>query len=450
MSGLAAGIRLAHFGQNVCVLERHTTIGGLNSFYRLRDRNYDVGMHAVTNYAPPGSKVGPLSRVLRQLRFRWADFDLRPQLESLVAFPGKRLRFSNDFGLFVEQIAAEFPRQIDNFQRLLKRINDHDDIPLEQQSLSARQVLGEYITDPQLIDMILCPLMFYGSATARDMDYHQFVVMFKSIFLEGFCRPLQGIRPILKALVRKFKAQGGQLRLRAGVKSIELDGDRAVGVVLDNGEEIQADQVLSSAGYVETMDLCEGQQQAVVKEDTGDVTFVEGQLVVDCQPADLGQHETIIFYCDSDRFYYESPEQPCDLRSGIICCPNNFQYDEPLPEGIVRLTALANADYWMSLPEDEYLRQKANWFAKMTEAAQAYIPNYTGKVLDTDVFTPKTIRRFTGHINGCVYGSPRKRLDGRTHLKNLFLCGTDQGYLGIVGSMFSGVTIANLHLLNRT
>ena len=35
MSGLAAGIRLAHFDQKVCILERHTTIGGLNSFYRL-------------------------------------------------------------------------------------------------------------------------------------------------------------------------------------------------------------------------------------------------------------------------------------------------------------------------------------------------------------------------------------------------------------------------------
>ena len=48
MSGLAAGIRLAHYDRSVCVLERHYTIGGLNSFYRLRGRDYDVGLHAVT------------------------------------------------------------------------------------------------------------------------------------------------------------------------------------------------------------------------------------------------------------------------------------------------------------------------------------------------------------------------------------------------------------------
>jgi phytoene dehydrogenase-like protein len=30
-SGLAAGVRLAHYGQKVAILERHYTIGGLNS-----------------------------------------------------------------------------------------------------------------------------------------------------------------------------------------------------------------------------------------------------------------------------------------------------------------------------------------------------------------------------------------------------------------------------------
>ena len=63
MSGLAAGIRLAYYDQKVCVLERHYTIGGLNSFYRLRGRDYDVGLHAVTNFTPKGARKGPLARL---------------------------------------------------------------------------------------------------------------------------------------------------------------------------------------------------------------------------------------------------------------------------------------------------------------------------------------------------------------------------------------------------
>ena len=59
MSGLAAGIRLAYYDQRVCILERHYTIGGLNSFYRLRGRDYDVGLHALTNITPKGAKTRP-------------------------------------------------------------------------------------------------------------------------------------------------------------------------------------------------------------------------------------------------------------------------------------------------------------------------------------------------------------------------------------------------------
>ena len=90
MSGLAAGIRLAYYDQRVCLLERHYTIGGLNSFYRLRGRDYDVGLHALTNFTPKGAKTGPLARLLRQLRLKWDDFAIAPQLGSQIAFPSAR------------------------------------------------------------------------------------------------------------------------------------------------------------------------------------------------------------------------------------------------------------------------------------------------------------------------------------------------------------------------
>ncbi|MEC8509730.1 MAG: phytoene dehydrogenase, partial [Planctomycetota bacterium] len=68
-------------------------------------------------------------------------------------------------------------------------------------------------------------------------------------------------------------------------------------------------------------------------------------------------------------------------------------------------------------------------------------------VIDSDMFTPNTIRRFTWHDNGAVYGAPEKILDGSTDWQNLYLCGTDQGYVGIVGSIMSGLTIANRYCL---
>ena len=446
MSGLSAGVRLAYYEKNVCILERHTTVGGLNSFYRLRKRNYDVGLHAVTNYAEPGSKGGPLSKLLRQLRMRWEDFDLRPQLHSSIAFPDCTLRFTNEFSLFLDQIASAFPQQIDGFRRLLKVIDEHDALNLSRAAASARKVVSEYVTDPLLVDMIFCPLMFYGSATPRDMDFSQFVIMFKSIFYEGFGRPFDGIRLILKKLVRHFKSLGGHLKLRAGVSEIVQRNGKAQAVVLDDGTEITANNVLSSAGAAETMRLVDPSAPISAPE-PGDISFVESISVLDCEPSSLGHKDTIVFYNDADSFNYERPNAPVDLRSGIICSPNNFDYSRPLEDGRIRITALAEPDYWLGLPEEDYQQRKMEWNDRILESAIRHIPDFRANVIDTDVFTPRTIQRFTGHVNGCVYGAPEKFVNGQTPVGNLYLCGTDQGFLGIVGAMLSGITIANRYLL---
>lgn len=450
LSGLAAGIRLAYYEKRVCILERHTTIGGLNSFYRLRGKNHDVGLHAVTNWRPAGSRTGPLSKLLRQLRLGWEDFDLAPQCGSVIAFPDVRLRFTNEFADFEQQIGEAFPEAVDGFRRFVTHLDGLDLFDSDPRETSARAVAASFINDPLLVEMLFCPVLFYGSPTPNDCDVRQFAIMFRALYQEGFGRPRDGVRPILKALTRKYKSLGGELRLRAGVKRLLQDGCRVTGVELDNGDLLEADNVLSSAGSAETQNFLDGPEIEWPggAPEAGVLSFVETISILDCEPADLGMGETIIFFNDSPTFRYEPPEVPVDVRSGIFCVPNNYQYDTPLADGRVRMTAIANPRYWFGLDEETYIREKRSWFERMADAACAFVPNdFRPHMIDLDVFTPRTITRFTGHTNGCVYGAPRKWRDGRTPLDNLYLCGTDQGYLGIIGAMLSGVSIANAHLL---
>ena len=446
MSGLAAGIRLAYYEQRVCILERHTTIGGLNSFYRIGGRNYDVGLHAVTNFTPKGAKKGPLARLLRQLRFSWDDFSLSPQLGSTIAFPGVSLRFNNNFDLLSSEVERAFPAEKDNFQRLLGSVIDYDDLDGKMASQSARGIVQEFVKDPLLVNMLFCPLMFYGSAREDDMDFGQFCIMFRSIFMEGLARPLAGVRLILKNLVGKFKRLGGELRLRAGVRRMVIDEGRVQEIVLDDGTVLAAKRVLSSAGWVETMRMCE--VPSVPNErPPGQLSFMETVSILNAQPRDVGYDQTLVFFNDSERFHWQKPQELVDVRSGVICSPNNFAYESPLKEGAIRITALANFDHWQSLPEGDYRQAKEHWCKRVVESAVRFIPDFRSAIVDSDIFTPTTIRRFTGHANGAVYGSPRKQLDGRTPLKNLFICGTDQGFVGIIGSIVSGIAMANRHLL---
>jgi len=90
----------------------------------------------------------------------------------------------------------------------------------------------------------------------------------------------------------------------------------------------------------------------------------------------------------------------------------------------------------------------------MAQQAMRFLPPLKGRTLKDltrylDMFTPRTIKYYTGHLAGAVYGAPHKVKDGRTHVENLYLCGTDQGFLGIIGAIMSGISMANYHILGK-
>ena len=472
MSGLAAGIRLAHFGKRVCIFERHNVVGGLNSFYSIAGRKFDVGLHAMTNFVRPGVKGTPLTKLLRQLRIDREEFALCEQKQSRIAF-GPRgetsLRFTNDFAALESEVAAKFPGERDGFHRLLETVRSFDDVALDTKPVSAREVVRQHIRDRLLEDMLFCPLMYYGSATERDMEFGQFVIMFKALFLEGFARPFEGVRVVLRVLLEKYRAAGGERRMKCGVRRIISRDGRATALILDDETEITADHVISSIGAPETEALLETQRPPEPRNQpvgdnplqlkSGRLSFVETITVLNCQPAELGWgSDTIIFFNDSDQFDYVRPDELVDPRSGVICIPNNFEYGagRTLPEGIVRVTCLANYDRWSALADDAYAAEKQRWFEDVQRSAKRFLPPLdSSDVLEqatvtTDMFTPRTITKFTGHFSGAIYGAPTKNRQGRTSLENVYLCGTDQGFLGIVGAMLSGISMANYHILQKS
>jgi phytoene dehydrogenase-like protein len=443
MSGLAAGIRLAHFERRVCILERHSVVGGLNSFYGRRGRIYDAALHAVTNYAPKGVQ-GPLARLLRQLRLAWEEFSLVPQIGSAIVFPGVRLEFTNDFALLEAEIAREFPKQKDNFRRLVGALEEYDQFGQGTTAPSARAVVGSYLTDPLLVEMLFCPMLSYGGAREHDMSFAQFSMLFRSIFLEGLARPLAGIRMILTQLLGRFRKLGGELRLRSAVSRILACNGKAAGVVLADGTELPARNVLSSAGWPETISLC---GDAPARRPRGGLSVIESISFLSAQPRDLGCNRTVLFYNDSEKFHYRRPQEAVDLRSGVVTSPNNFAYPDPLPEGIIRLSALANYDCWAGMDAPTYRQQKLYWHERLAAAAVQFVPDFRAAVVETDVSTPLTFERFTGHHGGAIYGAEEKRYDGTTHLENLFVCGNDQGLVGVVGAILSGINVVNRYLL---
>lgn len=449
LSGLAAALRFARFIPDVLVLEQHSRLGGLNSYYYRNKRLFETGLHAITNYADAKDKKAPLNRLLRQLKIKRKELQIHQQRESEIRFLGEEsLRFSNDFELFCKEIETKFSKSYPGFLDLVALIDAYD--PFEPAPYrSAKKLIQEKLKNTLLTDMLLCPLMYYGSSIENDMDLGQFVIMFRAIFQEGMFRPGGTIKDLIDLLEQNLISYGGSIRTKAGVKRILTENNTAIGVELHNGEEIRCDHLLSTIGVQETFNLLENKTQFAKLPRLG---FIETifELPSDYHLGDA-ENKTIIFYNDGPSFNYASPQEHVDLASGVICMPQHFSDLPPLPYTEVRTTHLAHYDHWKSLEGDRsaYEETKAGCANSSLQVAEKILGNFGPNVVYRDTFTPLTIERFTAKKEGAIYGNPTKIKDGDIGYNNLFLAGTDQGFLGIVGAMLSGVSMVNQHILPR-
>ncbi len=460
LSGLAAGIRFARFGQKVLILEKHSKAGGLNSYYYRKGRLLETGLHAITNYASPEDKHAPLNRLLRQLKIPRRTVKLRQQKTSEILFPGRaNLCFSNDFSMLQLQIAKRFPGSVKQFAQMLTEIDAYDAFA-PRPKVSARTFVATFLQDRLLLEMIFCPLMFYGGSDEDDMDLSQFIILFRAIFQEGFFRPEGTIKDLLGLLLQQYKNFGGEIEFSSGVKEILTENNRISGIRTDAGEVISCDDLISTAGFPETKRLFSVPEAAAafseLPEDktSGRLSFLESIYLFNKSARNhLPEDRTIIFYNLSEKFSYRRPDDAVDLNSGVICFPDNFERNRQGDTIQMRVTHLANYEKWLHAYQDadtsRYPAMKTDWTERSRKVLGKIIGNCSENIVYEDSFTPVTIERFTSRTQGAVYGSSEKIKDGKTNFANLYIAGTDQGYLGIVGALLSGVTMVNQHIFNK-
>jgi len=445
LSGIAAGIRAARFGLKTLVLEQHTIPGGLNSYYFRQGKMLETGLHAMTNFAAAGEKRAPLNRLFRQLKLSRKGFAAHEQEHSLIRYPEATLAFANDAAVLEQEVARVFPHAVDRFLDFKKAVSAYDPFSPKPWA-SARSFLREQLQEPLLEEMLLLPLMVYGNAEEHDMDLGQFVIMFRSIFEEGLFRPAGTIREFLDMLLEQYQSFGGEIRYRSAVDEVLRDHGQVTGVKLADGTKITAESILSTVGMPETIRLIGWDTPG--KAYDGQMSFMETVAVVDAKARELlDARATIMFYNQQSSLQYRQPADYMNTTWGVICFPENFQGIAREDTFQVRTTHSANYSMWKAADKKEYRQLKEQCAARAVKTAEQLIGPYADHIVYQDSFTPITIERFTRKAGGAIYGSPVKIKDGTTPWSNLFIAGTDQGYLGIVGAMLSGVTVVNQHIL---
>ena len=473
IGGLTSAALLARSGLDVLVVERHDRVGGYGHAFRRGRYLFDSAVHMIGGCEPVAYEGGGLvHQLLATLGVRdQVEFErIDPCYEAV--YPDLSLRVPCDLEGFVDAHAEEFPSEGKALRQLMQeclnvrqetrraadsrhafdvsRVQSRFPTLLRYRRATLANVLDEHIDSPRLRSALATLWPYLGLPPSR-LSFVYFATMLMSYVADGayYCRGT--FQRFADALASALCAQGGEVLLRSTVRRITVEGGRACGVVLENGQRIAADRVLSNADALQTVHELVGPEAFPASYLAGlrrmhpslsaFVVYVATDLPLDRATT---SHET---------FYYPSFDHDAAHATSECGAPDWLSVTVPTladpslaPSGehLLLLTALVRHD------AVDWRARKAATTRTLVELADRNLGGLAGHVRLCEGASPRTIERYTRNSNGALYGwelTPRNVGPGRpgiqTPIEALHLVGhwTQPGG-GVYGVVTSGVQTA--------
>lgn len=220
--------------------------------------------------------------------------------------------------------------------------------------------------------------------------------------------PMGGSQAVIRAIAERLLGLGGKLHCHVKVKEIVTEGDRATGVLLESGERMTADWVISAVdGHATIFEMLGGK-------------YVDGEILriyEDLEPfpsymqVSLGVARDL---SDQPGFATWLLKKPLDLdpvtEVGQLGM-RFFHYDRTFaPKGKTAVTCqmnTRNSGYWMGLSKrdpDRYAAEKERIGEWVIGEMEKRIPGVRGDIEVVDVATPATVMEYTGNWQGSMEG----------------------------------------------
>jgi phytoene desaturase len=264
--GMAAAMQLAYAGYKVDVFEKQSYVGGRTSLLRMGDFHFDRGPTFLNmphileqSFEAAGRKMDDYLSLIEldpMYRLQFSDLSLdattnreimREEVERL--FPGNGVgydRFMHNERIKFEAIAPLLQNKHDSLldylqPRFLKAL------PQMNVTQSLYQRLSTYFSDERL------RLAFTFQAKYLGMSPWEcpgaFTILSYMEHAYGVHHPEGGLNRIPEAMRRVLEEHGGTVHTNTGVKEILVQRGRVMGIELDTGDRITADEVVINAEF---------------------------------------------------------------------------------------------------------------------------------------------------------------------------------------------------------
>lgn len=443
--GLTAALTLARSGKKVLLLERHNVPGGCaTSFVRGRFE-FEVALHQLSGMGTP-AMPGPLRGILAELgvmdRLEFVE------MENLyrVIFPGTLdVTLPTSRQGIVEKLGGLFPAEKDAVARFFDLVYTYSmemvqGVFLRDPNISrekyptyfaytfrnVKDVLDGFFSDPSL-KALLSVYWGYTGVPPRLMPFGDLAVMlwvyieFKPSHIKG------GSQALSNALFDEYLVHGGDARFNCAARRIVVEDGRIKGVITEDGERFDTSYVISNASTVHTyVDLIErAQVPAAELENMRGRTLGPSAFTLymgfDCEPADLGIHETTNFIAvttDMDAAFEKMRTMDPQGWALFTCYDVSDPDFSPKGASQAALVSLQYAEPWYMVPPHEYAQAKYRYAEGMLALAETVFPGIRDHIEELEAATPLTHLRYLGHPGGAIYGFEQYAKDSPYFLSN--------------------------------
>ncbi len=490
IGGLTTGALLALRGKKVLILEKHFKIGGWTHTFKRSNYEWDVGIHYIGEVHKKWAVSRRLFDLISDKKLEWSKMD---ENYDRIIFPDKSYNFVEPRQRFIDDMIKYFPKEEKAILKYIKLVDGTITSARPYFANKAMQPLLGRITHPfmskkffqfsdrttyDVLSSLTSNKKLIGVLTGQWGDYglppkrssfamHAFVAKH---YLDGANYPTGSSRRIAETISDNIEKHGGTLAVNASVKKIIIKSGRSIGVLMENGDELYSDIVVSNTGIMNTFENLIS-NEIISQKYQNQLNLIQKTESYVCLHIGLKRAFEELNLKNTNLWIY--PDYDHDLNVGkymddqnapfpvlYISFPSikDSSWDEQ-HKGFTTVEAITMSrwkwyDNWSSLSwknrGEEYESYKRQLTKRIMEIVYKNVNGINDSVDHLELSTPLTVRDLANYQNGEMYGldhNPKrfrqKFLRPRTDIKNLFLTGQDITTVGVTSALFSGLLTAS-------
>lgn len=470
LGGLLSGALLSKYGYSVCVLEKHSVIGGNLQTFNRNGKEFSTGMHYIGSMDKDQIlyKIFNFFDVFKNVEFEKLD----PKCYDKIIIGKKEFCYSSGINNFKTNLINKFPNNsidIEKYILLITSIWDENPIiNLKHQNIesfynnkylniSINDVLSEITENEELKSVLVATNGLYaGLPNITPFYLHALISYF---FIQSAYRIKDGSSSLANSFKNFIEKNNGTVLVNKQVVKINVENNEVVSILTKNNELFYAKHYISNIHPSLTNELVTDGflRKANVSRIKNLPNSIGSFVVYFSLKKECFKHLNYNVYHSRNNDIWAADYCNEDIfPKGYMLYTNEDKLNKNFAESATVITFMKYEDVvkWENTTVNrrgkDYEEFKKNKVESILALIKEYFPDFENCVENYWTSSPLTYRDYTGIPDGSMYGilkdcnnTLNTYIHPKTKISNLLMVGQNVGIHGILGVAINAVFVCS-------